>query len=122
MFRLLQFLWVFVFVGRQYDGNGNAEPWWSESTIDAFTKQVRKSLYYFLPHMGAYNRTSRPALRRLHRGVAGVDEGDVFNTGSLFYTDTLFCRDTGIEEGSGRCRRRNIIFCLLDRRRLYQRF
>lgn len=27
--------------GRQYDGNGNAEPWWSESTIDAFTKQAQ---------------------------------------------------------------------------------
>jgi len=29
------------FVGRQYDGHGNAQPWWSDSTIAAFTKQVR---------------------------------------------------------------------------------
>ena len=35
---------------------------------------------------------------------ADVDEGDVFYTGSLVYTGTLFCRDAGIEEGSNRCR------------------
>ena len=27
--------------GRQYDGNGNALPWWSPETIDAFTKQAQ---------------------------------------------------------------------------------
>jgi len=27
--------------GRQYDGNGNAIPWWSPETIDAFTKQAQ---------------------------------------------------------------------------------
>ena len=36
------FILYFWFVsGRQYDGNGNAQPWWSESTIEAFTKQVK---------------------------------------------------------------------------------
>ena len=27
--------------GRQYDGNGNASPWWSQETIDAFTTQAQ---------------------------------------------------------------------------------
>ena len=27
--------------GRQYDGNGNAIPWWSPETIDAFTTQAQ---------------------------------------------------------------------------------
>lgn len=27
--------------GRQYDGSGNALPWWSEETIEAFTKQAQ---------------------------------------------------------------------------------
>ena len=34
----------------------------------------------------------------VYPGGAGVDEGDVF------YTSSLFCRDAGIEEGSGQCR------------------
>ena len=32
---------------------------------------------------------------------AGVDEGAIFYTLSLVYTGNLFCRDAGIEEGSG---------------------
>ena len=27
--------------GRQYDGNGNAVPWWSQETIDAFSEQAQ---------------------------------------------------------------------------------
>ena len=27
--------------GRQYDGNGNAIPWWSSETIEAFTNQAQ---------------------------------------------------------------------------------
>ena len=28
-------------LGSQYDGNGNAVPWWSPETIDAFTEQAQ---------------------------------------------------------------------------------
>ena len=45
----------------------------------------------------------------VYTGIAGVDEGAGEDEGDVFYTGTLFCRDTGIEEGSGWCRRRNII-------------
>ena len=27
--------------GRQYDGNGNALPWWSQESIDAFTERAQ---------------------------------------------------------------------------------
>ena len=27
--------------GRQYDGNGNAIPWWSPETVEAFTTQAQ---------------------------------------------------------------------------------
>ena len=27
--------------GRQYDGNGNALPWWSPDTVEAFTVQAQ---------------------------------------------------------------------------------
>ncbi len=36
--------------GRQYDGHGNAQPWWSESTIEAFTTQVSILLSYSVFH------------------------------------------------------------------------
>jgi hypothetical protein len=41
------FILYFWFVsGRQYNGNGNAQPWWSESTIEAFTKQNFLLFFY----------------------------------------------------------------------------
>ena len=30
--------------GRQYDGTGNAVPWWSQETIDAFTEPITECL------------------------------------------------------------------------------
>ena len=46
----------------------------------------------------------------VYTGDAGVDEGTGVDQGDVFFTGTLFCRDAGIEEGSGWCRKEVFLF------------
>ena len=40
----------------------------------------------------------------IYTGGASVDEGAGVDEGDVFYTGSLFCRNSGIEEGSGQSR------------------